>query len=542
MALMLALSSVALGGVGSSIDTAITSPDTAATAAPAVYWAASPTLANETLLLAGAGLANATVRLCKDAACATVVAAAPAVDAWQQSLKVTMPVGACGPPCYAEITGSVGGAKTTVAVNAPDVWWGLSGAPSQHASTAGRAKLSNEPLALTVGAGDSIRVFGRSIAWSADGSCVSAALEPAASATTQLMLQAAADGDKSTNSGPIAAASASCYEASFDSVGLAAGQYTATVRTAWGVSDKLALTIAAPVSSPPPHRLDVAAAFDGNLTAAIAHAATLTAVDATAHVEVILGSHTYQLKSGITLPNRTSLIGSGANGETALEFLLRPPDPPPGPRESTCSKPILADFYTTDCAHRGCHVKACPGCFLEIGVSHSAGNPDGCCAACTANRRCNAWTFIGSVDLPGGYCSLSACPDEPTATRNSSCASTPSHPGLSNRTSGWVLGRKPLPPPAPAAIVANGHGSRLVNFSLRIKTAVSVIPRCSLHRSFCFLTRSVVTCSSRRHLRSGRRRTPPTSSQPASTSRCCNPMSRMPSRSRASDLRSPTTS
>ena len=81
----------------------------------------------------------------------------------------------------AEITGSAGGAKTTIAVNAPDVWWALSGAPAQAGATAtaaDRSKLSNEPLALTVRAGDPIRVFGRSLAWTADGNCVSAAGTP----------------------------------------------------------------------------------------------------------------------------------------------------------------------------------------------------------------------------------------------------------------------------------------------------------------------------------------------------------------------------
>ena len=121
------------------------------------------------------------MRLCKDAACASVVAAAPAVDSWEQSLKVVIPTAGCGPPCHAEITAATGGAKTVVAVNAPDLWWGISGSPAHagaKATDADRNTLSNEPLTLTVRAGDDIRVFGRSLAWTADGSSLGARWRP----------------------------------------------------------------------------------------------------------------------------------------------------------------------------------------------------------------------------------------------------------------------------------------------------------------------------------------------------------------------------
>ena len=69
-----------------------------------VYWFSSPTHNNETLLLAGAGLAGATARLCTGPNCTTMVAASPAIETWEQSLKLTMPATGCGAPCYAEIT------------------------------------------------------------------------------------------------------------------------------------------------------------------------------------------------------------------------------------------------------------------------------------------------------------------------------------------------------------------------------------------------------------------------------------------------------
>ena len=76
---------------------------------------------------------------------------------------------------------------------------------------------------------------------------------------------------------------------------------------------------------------------------------------------------------------------------------------------------------------------------------------------------------MGSVDLPGGYCGLRACPD-----RN--CTTTPSAPGPNNRTSGWIVGRT-LPASQPeAAIALPGYGSALHNFSLVVKTAFAHLP------------------------------------------------------------------
>ena len=188
----------------------------------------------------------------------------------------------------------------------------------------------------------------------------------------------------------------------------------------------------------------------GALTAALGVAATYTATHPTDQVELLLGSQSYKLSGPLLLPDRTSLIGQvrlfadfsltsdgcflawlilgeqvGQGAEaTILEFDLAPPPPPPAP-PPTCSEPVLADFYSKtpaqpavvilkkrvqcdillafpakECAAKGCHAKLCPGCFQEIGVSHSAGNPAGCCDACGKNQKCNAWTFIGSVDLP----------------------------------------------------------------------------------------------------------------------------------------------
>lgn len=156
---------------------------------PSVYWVTSPTLANETLVVAGSFPASATTtRLCKtrDCAAGSQIPTPPTTSSWTNSIKLVLPAG-CGPPCFLQITGG-GSDHAVVAVNAPDVWWALSGAPTRGAAEEStRMKLSNQPLSATATVGDTIRVFGRSLGWSADStSCLSAAEAPKPVPTTQV--------------------------------------------------------------------------------------------------------------------------------------------------------------------------------------------------------------------------------------------------------------------------------------------------------------------------------------------------------------------
>ena len=64
----------------------------AAAPTPAVYWMSSPTYANETLLVAGAGLSGTSAVLCKDAACSTTVATPAAAVSWEQSVQLVLPL------------------------------------------------------------------------------------------------------------------------------------------------------------------------------------------------------------------------------------------------------------------------------------------------------------------------------------------------------------------------------------------------------------------------------------------------------------------
>ena len=81
---------------GTAIDSGV------AQSAPAVYWHSSPTLLNETLLVAGAGLDSLTsAQLCTGPipSCAELPLAAQ-LQTWSHSLKVVLPA-ACyaSPPC-----------------------------------------------------------------------------------------------------------------------------------------------------------------------------------------------------------------------------------------------------------------------------------------------------------------------------------------------------------------------------------------------------------------------------------------------------------
>lgn len=461
---------------------------------PSIYWVSSPTLANETVVIAGSFPGKATtLALCTTPTCkaGSRISTDWSATPWPHSVKVVLPPD-CGPPCFLQLAGPGPGASATsqselssagtvVAINAPDIWWALSGEPSHTSADSGphsRDVLSNQPLRAHVRLGDAVRVFGRSLAWSKDNAeCLSAAKSPQPVATTQLYLSADEQG-KPVGSA-LASTYATCYEATFATATLAPGNYpSAVLVTQWGVSRSINLTVEA-VPTPKVHVIRVGPQQAGALPAAIAEASRYHSDEAHAmdQVNISMEAGLFKLIEAISLPARTNLIGAGA-GSTILEFDLQPPPPPPAP-PAQCSKPyVLADFYTKSCADRGCHTRECPGCFVEINAIHTAYTADGCCAACGQNPRCNAWTFIGSVDLPGGYCSLNYCPDEPAPGHNSSCASTPSEPNLNNRTSGWVLNRTniTIPTTAAAAIVVTGHANRIQDFSLRMTRAFPQTP------------------------------------------------------------------
>ena len=314
----------------------------AAAAGPSVYWVTNPTLANETLLVAGSFSDSVSAQLCtaKDCSGGSVVPTPTPAHTWAHSVKTVLPA-ACGPPCYLSLTdssstaddndtstgasgASASASAVVVTVNAPDLWWALSGSPSRGAAVSldDRQALSNEPLQVTVTLGDTLRVFGRGLGWSEDNKvCLSAADDPTAVATTRLALGAAAmvaDDHHQQQEGqpqpqpqqPLGSLWANCYEAAFATSSLSAGHYPGTtVHTAWGSSPQpLDLTIIAPPSGAASiHQLTVGAGAEA-LTSSLKSAAAYVSSHPTALVEIMLGPHAYKLTSEIKLPDRTRYI------------------------------------------------------------------------------------------------------------------------------------------------------------------------------------------------------------------------------------------
>ena len=284
-----------------------------ALAPPSTYWMSTPTLENETVLIAGAGMSNARAMLCLDEACTNPFGVAPAVSSWNHSLSLTLPA-SCGPPCYVQITAESGGA-VVLQINSPEPWFALS---SAFASPA--APLSMLPtVSTTVTAGDAIRIFGRALAW-ADDRCVSGSARPTPSASTTLELTCA------HASLVLAASGASCWEAAFPTAStLPAGECMAVVRTPRGVSAPLSVRVLQPIHPPPPTVLDVVGSYGGDLLRALAKAAQLGAHGGAV---VELGTHAYELcNTRLQVPANTTLRGNGA-AHTSISVSMDSSAPP----------------------------------------------------------------------------------------------------------------------------------------------------------------------------------------------------------------------
>ena len=207
-----------LVSAGAAVATKTTKP-------PTVYWVSNPTLAGETFLVAGAGLAGAKASLSGGA---TATATATPSTTWNMSMKLVLPKG-CGPPCLLRVTGADGAVAQTVAVNAPDLWWASSSAPAGSQSSlkshAYGGSGSGTAVAL-LATGQLLRVFGRSLGWRG-GACVSAGTFPAPLSTTVLRLLPQGQGANSVGAVGITvgAVSANCYEAAFKLSGAHPGKY-----------------------------------------------------------------------------------------------------------------------------------------------------------------------------------------------------------------------------------------------------------------------------------------------------------------------------
>jgi hypothetical protein len=193
-----------------------------------MYWNTIPTHGNEVLLVAGANLSTiTTVKLCSSANCSRVISTLQA-DAWNESVKVIVPIPLI-PPIFTVLC-SNDSCMAPFSLNAPDIWWVYDG---------------SQPTGSMGITGGLLRIYGRGIAWDAGLRCISSSQRQAASSTTLQL-----------GTHTLVAINATCYEASFDLTGVAAGTYDQSIlNTPWG-SNTTSIVVA-PVPSPSITLIDV---------------------------------------------------------------------------------------------------------------------------------------------------------------------------------------------------------------------------------------------------------------------------------------------
>ena len=405
---------------------------------PAAYWSSNPNLPGETVTVAGSFTGAESLRLCASPA-AEACQTPPGVDIWSHSAKFVLPA-AAPRPLWARVTPPDGGAALSLPVNAPDVWWaaGLSGG-------------DGVPLAAPqASSGGVLRVFGRALAWGG-GSCVHAQGRAASSGTT---LRLTASGGGPAHALP--ASAATCFEASFALAGVAAGDYSAAVRTEWGDSAPWPLTISSPTPAPG-STADIAVDADhqGNVSAALLHASTLPAA------RVLLGPRTYQINTTLIVGSNTQLIGHGKD-QTTLRFRLG---------QDAAAERCGASYPSIDLFVNG------GDAWSDVGNINNSTLAD-CCVACAANARCNAYSMI----MPNKICQLKACQLGSEAKCVAQNSSSSAH------ESAFLAPFRPLPgfqpvkpddqfPDGTAAIYANGYGWSLRNFTLEIASAPACVQK-----------------------------------------------------------------
>jgi len=397
--------------------------------APAVYWGSNPNLGGETVTMAGSFDGTESLQLChmsqhpEGRDCQAV--AHP--DIWNHSVKFVLPRTLPQQPVWLRVTPARGaGVQLSVPINEPDVWWAAS------LDGAGIPVGASVAAVATV-----LRVFGRSLAWDGD-TCVSAH-DRAAAATTKLLLSPVGGGPAIS----LPTDSATCFEASFVLGDVVAGQYAATLATPWGKSHPWGLTVIEPPTPPPAIDISVDGDYNGDVAAALQHAATRPAA------RVLLGARRYDLSHPLAVGNGTQLIGHG-KGLTTLRFSLGGD----GGIEKCGSKV----YNNTDLYAQGSSI------WEDIGYIAHVTSLSVCCAACAKRSSCTAYALMAREQT----CQLKDC----SLDTEASCAAHTT--ANSDRTAAFLAPYRKgtsTPSVALAAITANGIGWSLSNFTLEIASA-----------------------------------------------------------------------
>jgi hypothetical protein len=234
------------------------------------------------------------------------------------------------------------------------------------------------------------------------------------------------------------AVSATCFEASFVLIGVATGEYDAKIVTPWGASKPWRLTVVPQPVQPTPVDISVDE-FDGDIAAALAHAASLPAA------RVLLGAKLYKLSATLVIPNRTALVGQGTH-VTKLQFAIG--DANNG--KERCASHVYhgTDLYGSSI-------------WRDVGYNN-ASTLASCCEACQKDPSCNAY----QLDVAERHCQLKGC----SLGSEASCVAH--HGNNSDRTAAFLFPfRSTSPAASRAAVVANGIGWSLANFTLEVVSA-----------------------------------------------------------------------
>jgi hypothetical protein len=409
--------------------------------APAVYWSSNPNLGGETVTIAGSFDGTESLQLCHTAAAgaeeeeqgenrlvqqpeARGCQAVAQADIWNHSAKFVLPRSLPQQPTWLRLAAGGGSAAAlSVPLNAPDVWWATSPVGASVAVVAA-----------------TLRVFGRSLAWDGD-KCVSAQ-DRGATATTKLLLSPAGGGAAIS----LLTDSATCFEASFELGSVVAGRYDVALATPWGKSRPWGLTVREEPTPTPAKDISVDRDFNGDVAAALQHAATLHMA------RVLLGARSYELSNPLVVGNGTQLIGHG-EGVTTLRFSLGGDG---GGGIEKCGSKI---YNNTDLYAQGSSV------WKDIEYISNVTSLLECCSACAKRLSCTAYALM----VREQKCQLKAC----SLNTEASCAAHTTT--NSDRAAAFLTPyRKGSNTPSSplAAITANGIGWGLSNFTLEIASAL----------------------------------------------------------------------
>ena len=436
--------------VGTSVRVvALCSLCTASMGSPTAYWTSSPNMPGETVTVSGAFAGTFALALCDSPAPASEAGAGKCrtvdgpTEIWNHSVKFTLPASQTPGPTWLHVTqtGGSGAEALAVPINAPDVWW---------AAVLDASGIPNTAALPAVSSGSALRTFGRSLAWDAEGKCVSAQARAASTSTSLVLAPAAAtDSAASATAMPskmvISSLNATCFEAAFALGGVSPGHYTAKIDTVWGSSASFPLEVASTPPAPPVvTEISVDGDFSGDVVKALAHAAH---VSGTARVH--LSAKTYDLKTALTIGNHTQLVGSGA-ATTILRFAL---DTAPDGGEA-CGSRLYENMDL--------YVPGSDNPWSDIAYINNVHALSQCCDACKQNPSCNAYALMKSE----GRCQLKRC----SLSNEASCVAMNST--NTDRTASFLQPfRSPAPRFSGAAIVANGKHWALRNFTVLITAA-----------------------------------------------------------------------